>query len=312
MDERKPYPKSSCTGCGRTVFVGLNPRCTRDNDPASDEITSLRAAIRDVIAAMDLPNGYENVLHSALAQARHVLAGGQAGPAFFDRDIRALVDEARVAADQALAHDVREATLIGWIKEARDLLVGAGEFIARKHGARNPAREAAIEAADAILAVPLAAIADHDEQVRRSAFEEARRVFSAAWSRDGSDTRGSAFARVNDALGTARAFAIDPRPDRYEKDMLALANDLRDATLALGAVANALNALASDPTETLYRHYKGGIYRVLHRGEIEADLTPAVIYQAIDTGRVWVRPAAEFDDGRFTPVPRPATGGPDA
>lgn len=47
-----------------------------------------------------------------------------------------------------------------------------------------------------------------------------------------------------------------------------------------------------------HRHRKGGLYRVIARGEIEADLTPCVIYDD-RAGRVWVRPAAEFDDGRF-------------
>ncbi|MCP1674320.1 hypothetical protein J2T57_001422 [Natronocella acetinitrilica] len=48
-------------------------------------------------------------------------------------------------------------------------------------------------------------------------------------------------------------------------------------------------------------HRKGGKYRVLHRGLLEATLDPVVVYQAAD-GLVWVRPAAEFDDGRFTPI----------
>ena len=59
-----------------------------------------------------------------------------------------------------------------------------------------------------------------------------------------------------------------------------------------------------------HRHVKtGGLYRELHRGFLEKDLTPVVIYQSSD-GRVWVRPEAEFDDGRFekfeaTPPRRP-------
>lgn len=48
-----------------------------------------------------------------------------------------------------------------------------------------------------------------------------------------------------------------------------------------------------------HRHRKGGLYRVLMRGTREADLAPVVIYDDAE-GRVWVRPAAEFDDGRFT------------
>ena len=54
-----------------------------------------------------------------------------------------------------------------------------------------------------------------------------------------------------------------------------------------------------------YRHKKsGGTYQVLMFATIEATMTPAVIYAARDNGEVqrWVRPAAEFCDGRFEPV----------
>ena len=55
-----------------------------------------------------------------------------------------------------------------------------------------------------------------------------------------------------------------------------------------------------DVTEATHRHVKtGGLYRVLHRAEIEADLSPCVVYQNVESGRTWVRPASEFDDGRF-------------
>lgn len=45
----------------------------------------------------------------------------------------------------------------------------------------------------------------------------------------------------------------------------------------------------------------GGLYRVLRRGKIEATLDDVVIYDNIKE-ETWVRPAAEFDDGRFMPV----------
>jgi len=57
--------------------------------------------------------------------------------------------------------------------------------------------------------------------------------------------------------------------------------------------------------EPTHRHIKsGGFYRVLHKGFMEADLSPVVIYTDI-VGHVWVRPAAKFDDGRFEPLPAP-------
>ena len=53
---------------------------------------------------------------------------------------------------------------------------------------------------------------------------------------------------------------------------------------------------------TRWRHRKSGdVYEELHRGLIERDLTPVVVYRGED-GRVWVRPARQFDDGRFEPA----------
>ena len=45
----------------------------------------------------------------------------------------------------------------------------------------------------------------------------------------------------------------------------------------------------------VYRHYKGGLYRVLHLGTDEENDVPVVIYQAQNAeGRIWVRPVARF------------------
>jgi hypothetical protein len=47
----------------------------------------------------------------------------------------------------------------------------------------------------------------------------------------------------------------------------------------------------------------GGKYIEIARGQLEATLEPVVIYRAQGSaGRVWVRPAAEFDDGRFVQI----------
>lgn len=61
------------------------------------------------------------------------------------------------------------------------------------------------------------------------------------------------------------------------------------------------------PFVPTHRHRKGGEYRVLGRAVWEPDRTEAVIYDDAE-GNVWVRPAAEFDDGRFTPLPAPRAG----
>jgi hypothetical protein len=69
--------------------------------------------------------------------------------------------------------------------------------------------------------------------------------------------------------------------------------------LLVGETREAVGGLSWAPTHV---HRKsGGRYRVLRRGAIERDLTPCVVYEGAD-GRVWVRPAAEFDDGRFLPI----------
>lgn len=50
-----------------------------------------------------------------------------------------------------------------------------------------------------------------------------------------------------------------------------------------------------------HRHRKGGLYRVVTYGTLEADRSPVVIYDDAD-GTVWVRPTQEFEDGRFEKV----------
>lgn len=59
-----------------------------------------------------------------------------------------------------------------------------------------------------------------------------------------------------------------------------------------------------DAQRVPWEHLKtGGIYRILNFGRIEADQTECVIYECIITGNVWVRPKAEFFDGRFKQWP---------
>ncbi len=47
-----------------------------------------------------------------------------------------------------------------------------------------------------------------------------------------------------------------------------------------------------------HQHKKGGLYRKLATGTLEADRSDVVIYDDPE-GRIWVRAAAEFQDGRF-------------
>jgi hypothetical protein len=57
----------------------------------------------------------------------------------------------------------------------------------------------------------------------------------------------------------------------------------------------------------VWRHYRGGIYKVLCLAKIEADETPVVVYMSPETKQAWVRPVTEWletVDGvsRFTPI----------
>lgn len=61
----------------------------------------------------------------------------------------------------------------------------------------------------------------------------------------------------------------------------------------------------------LCRHKKTGhTYQVVTFATIEADLTPAIVYAESVTGRrsCWVRPLAEFCDGRFELVDMASLG----
>jgi hypothetical protein len=68
------------------------------------------------------------------------------------------------------------------------------------------------------------------------------------------------------------------------------------------------------PFEATHRHIKsGGLYQKLGEGKMQShdwkheftlksiDMTRVVIYQAQD-GSYWVRPKAEFEDGRFEEI----------
>lgn len=38
-----------------------------------------------------------------------------------------------------------------------------------------------------------------------------------------------------------------------------------------------------------YRHYKGGIYKVLNIGLLEENMTHAIVYQSEKDGQIWIR-----------------------
>ena len=61
------------------------------------------------------------------------------------------------------------------------------------------------------------------------------------------------------------------------------------------------NTKAAAAWTATHMHKKGGAYRKLYDGILETDRSAVVIYDDAD-GQVWVRPYAEFYDGRFSVV----------
>ncbi len=54
---------------------------------------------------------------------------------------------------------------------------------------------------------------------------------------------------------------------------------------------------------TVWRHKKtGGLYDILMEATLESDLTEMVVYQAHKDKSIWIRPRAEFFDGRFEKI----------
>lgn len=120
-----------------------------------------------------------------------------------------------------------------------------------------------------------------------------------------------AHARLQAELDATRSVQPEARPAPLDPDMPAAeirlhmgemsAQEMRTARAAIrwaNAVAGQ-TAPAATGTPT-HRHKKGGLYRLIARGRIEATLEPCAIYEGVGTGLVWVRPEAEFEDGRFT------------
>ena len=44
----------------------------------------------------------------------------------------------------------------------------------------------------------------------------------------------------------------------------------------------------------IYKHYKGGLYDFIGVAHAEATLDPVVVYQSVEDGTLWTRPASEF------------------
>lgn len=69
-----------------------------------------------------------------------------------------------------------------------------------------------------------------------------------------------------------------------------------------GTIRAAIEAYEAVKGGDIYKHRNGHDYRVVGFCTIEATMTPATLYRSTELpdGTVWVRPTAEFNDGRFT------------
>lgn len=92
-----------------------------------------------------------------------------------------------------------------------------------------------------------------------------------------------------------------------QAEVEAACSALEDGGLVLEGPARrkiaALLRRLSSPVEEwrpTHRHYKGGLYRVVARGKIEADLSPVVIYDN-KQGETWVRPVRDFEEYLMSP-----------
>ena len=46
----------------------------------------------------------------------------------------------------------------------------------------------------------------------------------------------------------------------------------------------------------VYRHYKGGYYKIICRALLEKDKSPQVVYQSLQDDLIWIRPESEFTE----------------
>lgn len=58
--------------------------------------------------------------------------------------------------------------------------------------------------------------------------------------------------------------------------------------------------MTSGKQSEIWQHVEsGGLYCIVGKGLLEADLTPVICYRSLWDGAVWIRPEEEFFDGRF-------------
>ncbi len=113
-------------------------------------------------------------------------------------------------------------------------------------------------------------------------------------------------AVVGNLDGTIAEMAANRRA--YSRMQAANRTRTPDATTPEVAAPSVLSAAPSVDGAVFWQHKKRGtLYRLLMRGTLQIegpqDMAEVVVYQDVDDGRVWVRPASEFFDGRFEEAP---------
>jgi len=102
QQEGRPYPRSSCTACGKTILTGLGRRCAFDGD----EITTLRAQLEQVTRERD--EAREREIKEVAREHQNVCTVTRHLNESIDR---ALTAEAALAAAQKREADVRNALI---------------------------------------------------------------------------------------------------------------------------------------------------------------------------------------------------------
>ena len=138
--------------------------------------------------------------------------------------------------------------------------------------------------------------------------------YALADAQAGREEVGEALDRVRD-LADEREAQFNTQHaalQNWRGIVLGLAEDLRDEDvlsnpLLTPAAFNALAHVAAlfprrdepgarRPPAVLFRHYKGGLYRLICRARTEDGADPVVVYQDVGTGRSYVRPVAEWTE----------------
>lgn len=126
----------------------------------------------------------------------------------------------------------------------------------------------------------------------------------------------SQIIRFTTASTTEPLITINTRSVAYKKlsgrEKLAIANRLHDFLSGqyisvarhnqILKVAKLTGQVLEVPKHT-HTHVKSwGQYEILMEGTLESSEVTMTIYRSVDTGKIWIRPSNEFNDGRFEKV----------